>query len=280
MAVNFNLSNIKKYYPNLNCRKKNFKLIENQIFKILEKGDIKKKKIFNFSEFGKILFPYESMGKINSYDLFNANEFVIFYLYLYFKKKSKKKVAADLGANLGLHSIVLDKCGYKVKAYEPDPITYLKLKKNIILNKCKNVKLYNLAIYSKSSKMNFTRVKDNLTGSHLGNLKNSYGEKEIFKVKTQNIKNIIDEFGLVKMDIESAEAKVLCSLLKKDYLNTDFIVEIGNKDNSKKIFKFLVKKKLKCFSQKNNFKLVKKLKDMPINHKDGALVISQNNLKL
>jgi FkbM family methyltransferase len=279
MTIKFNLSKIKKYYPNLNCKKKNFLKIEDQILKILNKSHIKKEKIFNFSEFGKILFPYNSMGKIKSFHLFNANEFIIFFLYLIFKKQNKTKVA-DLGANLGLHSIVLDKCGFNVKAYEPDPITYYKLKKNIILNKCKNVKVYNAAIYNKSGVMRFTRVKDNLTGSHLGNLKKSYGEKEFFKVKIKNIKNIINEFDLIKMDIESAEAKVLCSLLKKNYFKTDFIVEIGNKDNSEKIFNFLTKKKLKFFSQKNNFKLVKKFKDMPFSHKDGALVISQNNFKL
>ncbi len=275
MTTDFNLSKINDSYPYLNCKKKNFLKIEKHISKIWKERGIKKRKIFNFHEFGKILFPYYSMGKVESYHQFCANEFIIFYLYLYFKKT--KKFAADLGSNLGLHSIILDKCGFNVKAYEPDPLTYSRLKKNISLNKCKNVKVYNKALYNRSGLMTFVRVKDNLTGSHLGNLKKSYGEKEYFIAKVENIKNIINEFDLVKIDIESAEAKVLCSLSKKNYFKTDFIVEVGNKDNSEKIYKFLKKKNLKFFSQKNNFKLVKNFKDMPFSHRDGALIISQNN---
>ena len=82
------------------------------------------------------------------------------------------------------------------------------------------------------------------------------------------------------MDIESAEAKVICSLKKEDFLMKDFIIEVGNKKNSKKIFDFLRKNNLKFYSQKNNFKLINKFSQMPIEHKDGAFIITQNRFHL
>ncbi len=275
MTINFDLRMVKSNYPKLKSDKKNFIRLEKNINKTLKKKNLKKNKFFKFKEFGKIIFPYYSMGKIKSYHLFCANEFIIFYLYLKFKEKYKYGLVCDLGSNLGLHSIILEKIGYKVTAYEPDPVTFKKLKNNIKINKCKNVILVNKAIYNKTGSMKFTRVNDNLTGSHLGKLKKSYGKREYLNVKTVNIKKIISQYELIKIDIESAEAAVLCSLSKSDYINSDFIVEVGNKNNSKKIYNYLKKRKLKFYSQKNYFNLVKNFSQMPVCHQDGALVITQ-----
>jgi len=271
----FTLSKVRKFYPYLKTNSKNFEKIELEISNKLSNSDLKNKKNYYFREFGKIFFPYYNMGNIKSTDLFSANEFVIFYLY--HKLKSKYLSVGDFGANLGLHSIILDKCGFHVTAFEPDPKIFKKLKKNVKLNKSKNINLINSAIYTKNSILKFTRVKDNLTGSHISKEKKSYGRKENIFVKAINIREIVNNFDLIKMDIESAEATVLCYLKKKDYFKTDFIVEVGNKKNSKKIFNFLKKNKLKFYSQKKNFNLVNKLDEMPFSHKDGALFISQRN---
>jgi len=77
------------------------------------------------------------------------------------------------------------------------------------------------------------------------------------------------------MDIESAEGTVLTSLKKSLFLNIDIIVEVGNKSNANKIYKFLKKNNLKSFSQKKNFMTVKYSSDMPTSHRDGLLLISQ-----
>ena len=214
------------------------------------------------------------MGNINSTDLFSANEFIIFYLY--YKNRKKNIKALDLGANLGLHTIILNKMGYSVTSYEPDPLIFKRLKKNILENKCKNVYPKNLAIFDKSTKLKFTRVINNLTGSHISSEKKSYGKKNHITVKTQDIKLIINNFDLIKMDIESTEAKVITALKKEDFKNKIFIIEIGNKINAKKIFYFLKKKKINFFSQKNNFKKIKIIKQMPDCHQDGALIIENN----
>jgi FkbM family methyltransferase len=274
----FHLKLVKKYFPNLNVHSKNFDEIKKEISVIKKKKPpIDKENTFLFEEFGKIFFPFINMGKIKSTDLFSANEFIIFFLYFCYKKYHSKKIkVADLGANIGLHSIIMEKIGFHVSSYEPDPKTFLQLKKNTKLNKLKNIKLYNSAIFNKKGIFNFTRVHDNLTGSHITTEKESYGPKSIFKVRTIAAQDIVSKFSLIKIDIESAEATVICNLRKKDFLKTDMIVEVGNEHNAKKIFTFLKKKKIKSYSQKNNFKLVRNFNNMPISHHEGLLFISQS----
>ena len=131
--VSFDLNLVKKTFPNLKQGSENYSNLEKKIKLSLKKVDLKVNNIFSFKEFGKIVFPYYSMGKDNSFNLFNANELVVFYIYL--KGKKKYKNVADMGANLGLHSIILNKCGYNVTSFEPDPVTFSKLKANIKLNK-------------------------------------------------------------------------------------------------------------------------------------------------
>jgi FkbM family methyltransferase len=269
----FSLNLIRSCYPNLSFGSKNFIKIEKKIQFI--KKNSHEKKSYSFKEFGKIFFPFVSMGKISSTDLFCANEFIIFFFY--FLKKFDSKEVADFGANLGLHTIIMAKCGFNVSAFEPDPKTFIKLKKNLKLNKLKNVKLYNKAIFSNNSNLNFTRVHNNLTGSHITSEKKSYGPTSVFKVEAIAARDIVSKFDLIKIDIESAEAKVITSLKKDNFLKTDIILEIANKRNAIKIYNFLTKKKLKFYSQKNCFNPVSNFNDMPTCHNEGMLFISQSN---
>ena len=272
--VSFDLDLVKKKFPNLKQGSKNYSNLQKKIELSLKKVDLKVNKVFSFKEFGKIIFPYYSMGKDNSFNLFNANELVVFYIYL--KGKKKYKNVADMGANLGLHSIILNKCGYNVTSFEPDPVTFSKLKANIKLNKIKNIKLVNKAVYTNNKTVKFTRVFDNMFSSHISAEKSSYGMKKEIMVKTVKISELIEKFDFIKIDIEGSESKVIRSIGRKNFFSTDIIVEIGNKKNAKEIFDFLKKNKLKSYSQKNNFKLVSNLKMMPISHKEGTLFISQN----
>ena len=59
------------------------------------------------------------MGTLDSIGMFAYHEHNVFLFY--FLKRFNYKFVADIGANIGLHSILLSKFGYKVDAYEPDP---------------------------------------------------------------------------------------------------------------------------------------------------------------
>lgn len=90
-------------------------------------------------------------------------------------------------------------------------------------------------------------------------------------------KKIIKKNDLVKIDAEGEEAKIIGSLKKIQLQENDFICEIGNEKNAKIIFNKLKKLNITCYSQKNNFKVVNKLKDFPVTYKEGSLLISYKN---
>jgi hypothetical protein len=76
------------------------------------------------------------------------------------------------------------------------------------------------------------------------------------------------------MDVEGQEQNIISKTDKSDWLDTDMIVEIGTFENAEKILNHLNNISVNCFSQKNNWKKVYKLEQMPINHKEGSLFIS------
>ena len=222
---------------------------------------------------GKIKLPYFSMGSINSTHLFGLDELILFAFY-YKNRKNYKKVA-DLGANIGLHSIILSNLGFQVTSYEPDLIHFKKITENTNSNCLKNKPdLINKAISTKKGFVEFTRIMNNTTGSHISGSKDScYGELEKITVETDAFKDIISNFDFLKIDIEGHEADVLLST----------ILKIGKIQMQclrlvllKMLKKYLIFLKNKCefvFS-KNNWAKVRNLDDMPSSYKEGSLFIS------
>src|SRR3546814_20413787 len=84
------------------------------------------------------------MGNIDSLDLFGIDELIVFAFY--WANRDRYRTALDLGANIGLHSIILDRCGYRVTAFEPDPETAEELRRNLVRNGCSNVEVHEAAV--------------------------------------------------------------------------------------------------------------------------------------
>ena len=111
-------------------------IFESSIFRTQE---IKSSEI---GEFGDVIFPYIELGSVSSLDVFSSlNELIIFSYYLQNRKKYKKVI--DIGANIGLHTILMAKLGWHIVAYEPDPLHLSILKNNISHNKLRKVKAVN-----------------------------------------------------------------------------------------------------------------------------------------
>jgi FkbM family methyltransferase len=233
----------------------------------------KEDKSVDFKPFGEIIFPYHKMGAIDSLNLFDLDELIIFSYYWLHRKRYFR--AIDIGANIGLHSIILNKCGFEVQSYEPDPAHYGILKSNLKKNNCSKTTPLNFAISSKDEEMEFTRVLGNTTGSHLsGSKANPYGDLEKFPVKVKAIKSIIGWADLIKMDAEGHEKEILISTEKKDWQKTDAFVEVENSQNAKAIYEHFNTLKVHLFSQKNNWKKVENLDAMPTSYREGSLFIT------
>ena len=230
---------------------------------------------FNFKWFGEIKLPYYAMGNVSSINLFDLDELIIFSFY--WLNKSRYKKVIDIGANIGLHSIILAKLGYEVNAYEPEHDHYSKLEKNLALNNVK-VKAKKVAISNKFGEATFIKVLGNTTGSHIsGSKPNPYGELEKIKVNLEPFNEIVKEADLIKMDVEGHEAEILLSTTENNWRQTDAIIEIASEQNAKKIYEHFKDTNVNLFSQKTGWQKVHSIENMPVSYKEGSLFLSAKN---
>ena len=255
-----------------------YKRIESKLLEIVNNsGFVSGGSVNNsFGPFGEISLPYFKMGAIDSLDLFGLDEMIIFAYY--YNNRNKYKKVSDLGANIGLHSILMSKAGYQVEAYEPDPTHIEMIGKNFKLNSVDSVNLNQVAVSDVDRKTKFVRVLGNTTSSHIAGAKdNAYGDLETYDVDVVSAKEIFKNSDFIKMDVEGEEAKIILSTIKEDWKNVDMIMEVGNEKNKEAIFEHLNSIGVNMFSQKQAWKKVEVVGDMPANYKEGSLFVSLDN---
>jgi FkbM family methyltransferase len=229
-----------------------------------------------FDQFGQIKLPYHEMGAISSIDLFGLDELILFSFY--WINRDKYKTVSDLGANIGLHSIILSRCHFKVTAYEPDPVHFELLNRNLALNHCQDVEVLNAAVSDVTGTANFVRVLGNTTSSHLeGSKDNAYGALEHFEVQTIAVDQVFDNTDFIKMDVEGAEAKIIGATGAEHWADVEMMLEVGNAKNAETIFDHLNRIGVKAFSQKTGWSRVQALADMPVSYREGSLFITKSD---
>ena len=230
-------------------------------------------KIREFKPFGELVLPYYKMGAIDSLDLFALDELIMFSFY--WLNRERYKHVLDIGANIGLHSIILSKCGFEVRSFEPDPQHFEILQKNLALNNCNNVQAFNAAVSSKSGEMEFIRVLGNTTASHLaGSRPDPYGEIEKFSVRVEAIEPMLKWADLIKMDIEGHEKEIFKKTPIELWKGVDVLLEVQNEDNAEFIFNHFKSTGINLFSEKSNWQQVKNFSEMPINYSEGTLFLT------
>lgn len=224
--------------------------------------------------FGPTVFPFTRMGAITTLELFGVDELIIFSFYWVNRKRYRR--SADIGANLGLHSILMGKCGWDVKAYEPDPAHTKLLRRNLNLNTSASVELIEAAVSDEPGTLEFVRVLGNTTSSHLAGAKNdAYGPLERFPVRVEAIADIMPTVDFIKMDAEGQEKIIILGTSEQHWDNTDMMVEVGSEDNAVAIFEYLRKIGVYAFAQKLGWNQVKSVDDMPTHYKNGSLFITR-----
>jgi len=225
------------------------------------------------AELGLISLPYEKMGAIDSIDLFGMDELLMFSFY--YRNRGRYARVADIGANIGLHSIVLSLCNFKVEAYEPDPAHYAILVHNLELNNITNCTVNKAAVSDKDGVMQFVRVLGNTTSSHLAGAKvNPYGELEHFDVAVKEVRAIAERVDLFKIDAEGHEAVILRGLPIKVWNRVDAFVEIGTPENARLVYDYFFDTGINIFSQKCGWAPAESVEDVPFSYKEGGVFIS------
>lgn len=132
-------------------------------------------------------------------------------------KKFVKKgdIVFDIGANIGMYSILLSRIignTGKVYAFEPDPTTAYYLNENLRLNNCQNVVVLQIALSEENGKIILN--KPDGSGDSFNYISKIEDENqknkaiEAIRLDDFLIANKIDRIDFVKMDIEGAE--LLC----------------------------------------------------------------------
>ena len=223
----------------------------------------------------QIQLPYHQMGAINSTHLFGLDELILFAFYC--RQSGRLKKVADVGANIGLHSIVLSKLGFDVRAFEPDPSHVEILRSNLEINGVKSVEVNEKAVSRNKGTAEFVRVLGNTTGSHIVGAKDSYGEKEAFSVETESFVDIMNWAELIKLDVEGHEADILCNTVASDWDHVDALVEVGSVQNAQMIFNHFRTLDIKLFGQKVGWKEIKAVEEMPNSHLEGSVFVSRKD---
>jgi FkbM family methyltransferase len=224
----------------------------------------------NFAGIGRLDFPYVKMGNIDSLHLFGVDELIILAFYKH--NRYRYHLTADIGANLGLHTLFMMNMGWHVEAFEPDPEIYQKLVRNLDSN-MKYHAARNMAVYTSTGEMSFVRVEDNLTGSHLIGCKDSYGPRTEITVKTMDCRDIFDRCDFAKIDCEGAEAEILMTTTPKQMGKLDVMCEVRDLTNALKIMHHFNTIEVPMWSQKNGWNRVNSINDMPQSSKEGSLFI-------
>jgi FkbM family methyltransferase len=245
------------------------------IQQIEELHGVGKSEVLALGEIGNLNFPYFTMGNIDSVKLFGLDELILFSFYHTNRNRYKKTL--DLGANIGLHSLVMKKLGFQVTSYEPDSIHLAQIEKIMKLNDLDTKGLISRAISDKRGTTDYIRILGNTTGSHLlGSKEEVYGATEIVSVEVDDILEVLNKgkFDFVKMDVEGHEVVLLNRITPQSIATTDIMLEIGSEKNAKDIFRILSDKKIPAYAQKINWGRVEKLEDLPSHHTHGSLFLS------
>lgn len=179
----------------------------------------------NEEEFKKI---YQSIFLDKEYDFstHKSNPFII-----------------DCGSHIGLN-IIYQKISYPnatIIGFEPNPINFIILKKNIQENKFSNVNLFNVALSNRKgvASLHTTDEVNNPWTWGDSIVKNIWGEENGGKdveVKTTLLSEYITKpVDFIKMDIEGMEQKVVQEIELKLHLVNEIIIEFHQTKTIKKI---------------------------------------------
>lgn len=237
----------------------------------------------DLGKLGPLRFPYTKMGKIDSLDLFGLDELILFCFY--WKNRHRFRRAVDIGANLGLHTLVMARCGWRVTAYEPDPRHCRLFRRNLKLNGVRSVRVREAAVSNRGGRAKFVRVVGNTTSSHLAGAKaGAYGKLQTFPVRLVAARQALASADLVKIDAEGHECEILEAIPHSAWRKLCCVLEIGTPENARRIRRWAAQNHLQVRAQKIGWGVCRRPVDFPTSYREGSVLLASRlalrNVKL
>ena len=149
------------------------------------------------------------LDPLDSLDLSIAGVYEPFETELVKKTIKKGDIVLDIGANIGYYTLLFAKLvgpSGKVYAFEPDPINFALLSKNVRVNGYTNVKLENKAVSDKTSKAKLY-LSDSSAADHV--IFDDNKDRRSIDIETTSLDDYFKDFDgridFLKMDIQGAE---------------------------------------------------------------------------
>jgi FkbM family methyltransferase len=223
---------------------------------------------------GRVPMTYVEMGAITSVDLFGLDELILFSFYWVNRHQYRRVI--DMGANVGLHSMILGILGAQVTAYEPDPVHTATLRRHLESAGIESkVQVHEAAVTPRGGATRFVRVVGNTTGSHVAGAKeNPYGDLEYLEVQSVPVSNAITDADLIKMDVEGLEADLIAALNERDLRDVDVICEVGSRSNAEAIWRHFAGTSIRMYPQNLGWRRATSVADLPVSYHEGSLFLS------
>ncbi len=141
------------------------------------------------------------------------SNFVTKHYFRDFVPIRKESIVVDVGAHIGSFSIMASRRAQRVLAFEPEPSNFQMLKRNVELNLCKNISIFEMAVSGRGGYQEIHIDGKGSTGSHSLYQGIRTAEKKR-RVQTVSLDEMIKKEGLsridfLKLDCEGAEHEIL-----------------------------------------------------------------------
>ncbi len=217
-----------------------------------------------------LTIPFTKLGAVTSEDLFEEREQEVFDFYEAHTTRYRR--ALDIGANIGVHTIQMVRCGWEVKAFEPDRVHFGCLMENCAANGAIPRHMARQAVSDHYGRETFVRVLGNTTASHLKGARNHHGLTEECEVEVVDCRPLFDWADFAKIDVEGHEARLLLTVTPRQ--RCEFLVEIGSLQAAEAIFGHFWGER-QMWAQNSGWGAVRGLGDMPTHYRQGMLFIGE-----
>lgn len=167
-------------------------------------------------------------------------------------------VACDVGANIGIYSVVMGlqvQSKGRVMSFEPLPENILRLKGNVLANKLVNVDIYDIALSGGEGDVNLYLADDSAYSSTV-DVREGRGTGTLLTVKSRRLDDVWKEEGrplikLFKIDVEGSEEQVLNGALRCiEFCRPTILIEANEVENLDILKKILHPLGYKCIQPK------------------------------